>query len=85
MKLVTFGIYKEKKSHNRISCMYTALYTTTSNIISNRDYTHSNHRLKQTDTLLQTPRDGQTIYSLKLRNIHHNQPARIKNLQENRP
>ena len=64
--------------------IFTTLYTVTTNI-SNRDCTHSNHRSKQTSTLLHTPTDRQTIYSLKLRNIHHNKAARIKDLQENRP
>ena len=71
MKLVTFGIDKEKKSHNTISSFYITLFTTTSNIISNRDCTHSSHRSKQTGTLLYTPTDSQTICNLKLRNIHH--------------
>ena len=48
MKLVTFGIDKERN---------TILYTTTSNIISNKNLTSSNHRSKQTGTLLHTPTD----------------------------
>ena len=56
----------------------------TTNIISNRDCTHSNHRSEQASTLLHAPTDRQTIHKCKLRNTYHNKAARIKNLQENR-
>ena len=44
MKLVTFGIDKDKKPDNTISTIHTAIHTTTANIISNRDGASSNHR-----------------------------------------
>ena len=84
MKLVSFGLDKEKDLKIQFPVFISNVYTATSNIISNRNCTSSNHRLEQTGTLLYTPTDRQAIYCFKLRNIHHNYTARIKDLQKNR-
>ena len=66
MKLVTFGIDQERISHNTISSIYSAIYATTSNIISNRNCTSSNHSSEHTGTFLYTPTNKQAIYCFKL-------------------
>ena len=55
MKLVTFGIDKEKKSHNTICSIYSTVYTTATDIISDRRSTSSNHRSEHTSSLLHSP------------------------------
>ena len=55
MKLVIFGIDKDKKPDNTISSIHTAIHKTTTNIISDRDSASSNHRSKHASTFLHTP------------------------------
>ena len=65
MKLVTFGIDKEK-SHIPLSSIYSAIYITASNIIPNRNCTSSNQRSEHRVTLLHTTMNKQTINCFKL-------------------
>ena len=84
MKLVTFGIEKEKKSYNTISSIYSTIYAAASDIISNRDLPVPIIDQNTQGTPLYTPTDRQAIYCFKFRNIHHNQTAGIEDLQKNR-
>ena len=61
-----FSHWYRKKSHNTIPIIYSTVYTTTSNIILNRNCTASNHRSEHTSTILHTPTDKEAIHHFKL-------------------
>ena len=54
MTLVTFGIDKERNLLIQFFSISSAIYTTTSNVISNRNCTSSSHRSEHIGTLLHT-------------------------------
>ena len=54
MKLVTFGIDNDKNLIVQFPVYHTAIYTTPTDIISDRDSTSSDHRSKYTSTILNT-------------------------------
>ena len=72
MKLVMFGIDKERNVIIQLPVFIQPYTQQPLNIISNRKCTSSNHRSEQTGTLLHTPTDRQAIYSFKLRDVYHN-------------
>ena len=71
MKLVTFGIDKERNLIIQF-LLFIQPYMQQPLILYQIETTSSNHRSKQTGTLLHTPTDRQAVHSFKLRNIHHN-------------
>ena len=84
MKLVTFGIDKGKILIVQFPVFiqpYTQQHT---DIISNRDCASSHHRSEYAGTLLHPSTGKQTIHCIKLRNIHYDKAAGIKNIQKNR-
>ena len=80
MKLVTCGIDNDKKSDNTISCIHTAIHTTATNIIPNRNWSSSNHRSKYISTLFHISAGWQTIHCTKFRNLHCNKTVGTKNM-----
>ena len=66
MMLVTFGIDKERNLIIQFPVFIQPYTQTTSDIISDRNCTSSNHRSEHTGTLLHTLINKQTIYCFKL-------------------
>ena len=80
IKVVTFGIDNDRNHNSTISSIHTAIYMATTDIISDRDSTSSNHRSKDTTAILHTFAGRKTIHCTKFRNIHWNKTAGTKDM-----
>ena len=80
MKLVTFGIDDNKKSNSTGPSIHTAIYTATTDTISNRDHASTNSEQEYTGIILHTSVHRQIIHCTEFRNIYYIKAAGTKDM-----